>query len=123
MVEGLGGAGAHRRPRARRCRGRESELYRYLRVGHSPQHGMAAGPMAAGRAASWPRCPTPTCGRWRHYLASFNPSVADDEAHAAAQAAIAAGQAAGVPAGAAQRMFTAPAAPATTTATARACSA
>jgi len=41
-----------------------------------------------------------------HYLASFNPRVSDDEARAAAQAAIAAGQAADVPLGTAQRMFT-----------------
>jgi nicotinate dehydrogenase subunit B len=41
-----------------------------------------------------------------HYLASFSPRISDAEAQAAAQAAVAAGQAAAVPAGAAQRMFT-----------------
>jgi nicotinate dehydrogenase subunit B len=83
----------------------ESELYRYLRHGHSPLHGVAAGPMAPV-VQELTALPDADVRAMAHYLASFNASISDDEARAAAQAAIAAGQAAVVQAGAAQRMFT-----------------
>jgi len=83
----------------------EGELYRYLRVGYSPLHGVAAGPMAPV-VQELGALPDADVRAMAHYLASFSPSIPDEEANAAAQAAIAAGQAAGLQAGAAQRMFT-----------------
>jgi nicotinate dehydrogenase subunit B len=83
----------------------QGELYRYLRHGHSPLHGAAAGPMAPV-VRELGALPDTDVQAMAHYLASFNAKVTDDEARAAAQAAIAAGQAAAVQVGAAQRMFT-----------------
>ena len=80
-------------------------LYRYLRNGHSPRHGIAGGPMAEvvrelGAVADEDIRAMAT------YLASFNPAVDDAEAGARAQRAVAtaaAGQ--GRLLGSAQRMF------------------
>ena len=83
----------------------ESELYRFLRFGYSRLHGVAAGPMAPV-VQELADLPDADVRAMAHYLASFSPSVSDAQAHAGARAALVAGQAAGVEAGAAQRMFT-----------------
>ena len=80
----------------------EIELYRYLRLGYSTQHGVAAGPMApvVGQLAA---VPDEDVRAMAHYLASFNPIVGETEA---AQEVIGRAQAAGAKlAGPAQRMF------------------
>ncbi|MGH6625407.1 MAG: molybdopterin cofactor-binding domain-containing protein [Burkholderiaceae bacterium] len=83
----------------------EAELYRYLRLGHSAQHGVASGPMAPV-VKELGALPDEDVRAMAHYLASFNPKLSEAEAAAAAQAAIARGQAAaGALAGPAQRMF------------------
>jgi nicotinate dehydrogenase subunit B len=83
----------------------ERELYRYLREGHSRLHGAAAGPMAPV-VQELSALPDADVQAMAHYLASFNAPVSDEDAEAAARAAIAAGQSAGVQPGPAQRMFT-----------------
>lgn len=83
----------------------EAELFRYLRFGHSLQHGTASGPMAPviGELASVPEADVRAMA---HYLASFSPPQTAAQSQAAALAAVAAGQAVeGSLAGSAQRMF------------------
>ncbi|WP_137892889.1 molybdopterin cofactor-binding domain-containing protein [Ramlibacter sp. 2FC] len=83
----------------------EQALYRYLRFGHSAQHGVAAGPMAPV-VRELGALPDEDVRAMAHYLTSFNPKVSEDQATAAAQAAVARGQAAAQGlAGPAQRMF------------------
>jgi nicotinate dehydrogenase subunit B len=83
----------------------ESELYRYLRFGHSPLHGAATGPMATVVSELQP-LPDDDVRAMAHYLASFNPAANEVQAEAAARDAIARGQAADATlAGPAQRMF------------------
>jgi nicotinate dehydrogenase subunit B len=62
----------------------ETELYRYLRVGHSPQHGSANGPMALV-VQQLAQLPEADVRAMAHYLASFNPPP--DAARDAARAA------------------------------------
>lgn len=81
------------------------ELYRYLRLGYSTQHGVATGPMAPviGELAA---VPDEDVRAMAHYLASFNPTVGETEAAQAAQQVIGRAQAAAAElAGPAQRMF------------------
>ncbi|HEY9067420.1 MAG TPA: c-type cytochrome, partial [Burkholderiaceae bacterium] len=84
----------------------EIELYRYLRHGHSAQHGSANGPMApvVQQLAQLPEADVRAIA---HYLASLNPP-ADDAANAARAAAlIAQAERHGATRlGAAQRQFT-----------------
>lgn len=83
----------------------ESELYRYLRFGHSPLHGPATGPMAPV-ISELAALPDQDVHAMAHYLASFNPPTTDTDAQAAAQAATARSvAAAGTLTGQAQRMF------------------
>jgi nicotinate dehydrogenase subunit B len=83
----------------------EEQLFRYLRFGHSPQHGVASGPMApiVGALSTVSESDVRAMA---HYLASFSPPISEAEAAAAARAAVAAGQdvAPGL-AGPAQRLF------------------
>ena len=53
----------------------EGELYRYLRVGYSPLHGVAAGPMAPV-VQELGALPDADVRAMAHYLASFSPSIA-----------------------------------------------
>jgi nicotinate dehydrogenase subunit B len=64
----------------------EDALFRYLRFGHSREHGAATGPMAAV-VAQLGALPDTDVRAMAHYLASFNASTVD--AQAAAQAALA----------------------------------
>ncbi len=87
----------------------EDAFYRYLRDGHSPQHGAASGPMASV-VAELAALPDEDLRAMAHYLASFNPSVSEAEAEAAAQAAILEARASALTSaraapGAASRMF------------------
>jgi nicotinate dehydrogenase subunit B len=61
----------------------ETELFRYLRFGHSPQHGSASGPMAPV-VRELAQLPEADVRAMAHYLASFNPPA--DEARSAEQA-------------------------------------
>ena len=53
-----------------------AELYRYLRVGHTQQHGIAAGPMGAV-VKELSVLPDADIAAMASYLASFNPPVTD----------------------------------------------
>jgi nicotinate dehydrogenase subunit B len=80
-------------------------LYRYLRNGHSPRHGIAGGPMAEV-VRELAVVPDDDIRAMATYLASFNPAASDAQADAQAQRAVAtaaAGQ--GQLLGPAQRMF------------------
>ncbi|MBT2299451.1 molybdopterin-dependent oxidoreductase [Variovorax paradoxus] len=80
-------------------------LYRYLRNGHSPRHGIAGGPMTEV-VRELAAVPDEDIRAMATYLASFNPAASDAEASAQAQRAVAtaaAGQ--GQLLGPAQRMF------------------
>ncbi|WP_372827719.1 molybdopterin cofactor-binding domain-containing protein [Polaromonas sp.] len=68
------------------------QLYSYLRTGHSPQHGIAAGPMApvVKELAS---LPDPDIRAMAAYLASYNEPLADSEAAARARQAVLSAQA------------------------------
>ncbi len=57
----------------------EQELYRYLKHGHTEQHGVAAGPMAPV-VQELAALPDADVRAMAHYLASFNKAVATDEA-------------------------------------------
>jgi nicotinate dehydrogenase subunit B len=81
----------------------EDELFRYLRFGHTRQHGVAAGPMAPV-VRELATVPEDDVRAMAHYLASFNTPTAD--ASASAQALVEASRAATL-AGPAQRLFTA----------------
>jgi nicotinate dehydrogenase subunit B len=61
----------------------ETELFRYLRFGHSAQHGSASGPMAPV-VRELAQLPEADVRAMAHYLASFNPPA--DEARNAEQA-------------------------------------
>lgn len=80
-------------------------LYRYLRNGHSPRHGIAGGPMAEV-VRELAAVPDEDIRAMASYLASFNPAASDAQADARAQRAVAtaaAGQSQLL--GRAQRMF------------------
>lgn len=80
-------------------------LYRYLRNGHAPHHGVAGGPMAEV-VRELAAVPDADIRAMATYLASFNPASTQDAARAQAQRAVAtaaAGQ--GRLLGPAQRMF------------------
>lgn len=80
-------------------------LYRYLRNGHSPRHGMAGGPMAEV-VRELAAVPDDDIRAMATYLASFNPAASDAEASAQARRAVAAAAAGqGQLLGSAQRMF------------------
>ena len=83
----------------------ETELFRYLRFGHSAQHGSANGPMAPV-VRELAQLPESDVRAMAHYLASFNPPA--DQAHNAerATALIAAAESRGsAEPDAAQRLF------------------
>lgn len=83
----------------------ETELYRYLRHGHSAQHGAATGPMAPV-VRELAALPDEDIRAMAHYLAAFQSSTSDAQAARAAQDAVARGQAiAPALAGPTQRMF------------------
>ena len=81
------------------------ELFRYLRTGHTRQHGIAAGPMAPviqGLAA----LPDKDILAMASYLASFSQPLAEDEAvRLARQQVVGASQSAPLPGGPGQRLF------------------
>jgi len=82
-------------------------LYRYLRHGHSPQHGTAGGPMAEV-VRELAQVPDADLRAMADYLASFNAQTSEAEAGAQAQRAVAAAAAAarrGQLLGPAQRLF------------------
>lgn len=83
----------------------ETELFRYLRFGHSAQHGSASGPMAPV-VRELAQLPEADVRAMAHYLASFN-APADEVRNAKhAQALIAAAErSASVAPDAAQRLF------------------
>ena len=83
----------------------EDAFYSYLRQGHSPQHGMAGGPMA-DVVRNLQDVPEADVRAMAHYLASFGQPTTAAQAEAAATQAIATA-AAGAPQlqGPAQRMF------------------
>jgi nicotinate dehydrogenase subunit B len=67
----------------------EQELFRYLRHGHSEQHGAPAGPMAPV-VQELAKLPEEDVRAMAHYLASFNKPVAQQEARALADQLVAA---------------------------------
>ncbi len=67
----------------------EQELFRYLRFGHTEQHGVAAGPMAPV-VQELATLPEEDVKAMAHYLASFNAPVAARETLAAAGELVAA---------------------------------
>jgi nicotinate dehydrogenase subunit B len=80
-------------------------LYRYLRNGHSPQHGTAGGPMAEV-VRELAQVPDADIRAMATYLASFNAPTGETEAHAQAQRAVATAAARqGQLLGPAQRLF------------------
>jgi nicotinate dehydrogenase subunit B len=66
----------------------EQELFRYLRHGHSAQHGAAAGPMAPV-VQELAKLPEEDVRAMAHYLASFNKPVAPQQAKAMADELVA----------------------------------
>ncbi|HUG21419.1 molybdopterin cofactor-binding domain-containing protein [Piscinibacter sp.] len=83
----------------------EDELFRYLRFGHTQQHGVAAGPMAPV-VRELATVPEADVRAMAHYLASFNaPATNDPAALAHTWVATSRAQEATLP-GAAQRLFT-----------------
>ncbi len=85
----------------------EQELYRYLKHGHSEQHGVAAGPMAPV-VQELAVLPDADVRAIAHYLASFNAPVAAADAQRLAAETIAAASArAGQLVNADSRLFTA----------------
>ncbi|MFL6661019.1 MAG: molybdopterin cofactor-binding domain-containing protein [Rhizobacter sp.] len=83
----------------------EDELFRYLRFGHTAQHGVAAGPMApAVRELS--TLPETDVRAMAHYLASFHAPSSPDNTAAIAQRVQAQSRAAQIAPDAAQRLFT-----------------
>lgn len=68
-----------------------TELYRYLRVGHTQQHGIAAGPM--GDVVKELRAlPDSDIAAMASYLASFNPPITDAQSKAKALEVVAGAQ-------------------------------
>ena len=82
----------------------EEAFFRYLRHGHSPEHGVAAGPMAPV-VRSLSALPDADIQAIAQYLASFNLPTSQAQAVAVARDAIVAGQATAPLAGPAQRLF------------------
>ncbi len=82
----------------------ESELYRYLRFGHSAQHGSASGPMAPV-VQQLAQLPEADVRAMAAYLASFNTAPAGAPTAAALVAQSSARDTAALP-GPAQRLFT-----------------
>ncbi len=83
----------------------EDAFYRYLRDGHSAEHGVASGPMAQVVAAL-AALPEDDLRAMAHYLASFNPPVSQADAAAAARTVVAEARSSGrAPPDAASRMF------------------
>ena len=82
-----------------------AELYRYLRVGHTQQHGVAAGPM--GDVVKELRAlPDADISAMASYLASFNPPITDTQSQAKALEVVATAQlSAGQLLGSGQRLF------------------
>ena len=68
-----------------------AELYRYLRVGHTQQHGIAAGPMGAV-VTELGALPDADIAAMASYLASFNPPITDAQSQARAIELVAAAQ-------------------------------
>ncbi|RQO51168.1 aldehyde dehydrogenase [Variovorax sp. KBW07] len=79
-------------------------LYRYLRNGHSPRHGIAGGPMAEV-VRELAQVPDADVRAMATYLASFNPAPAAEPQALAQQAIAAAASTQGQLLGPAQRMF------------------
>ena len=68
-----------------------AELYRYLRVGYTEQHGIAAGPMGAV-VIELQALPDADITAMASYLGSFNPPITDAQSHAKALEVVAAAQ-------------------------------
>ncbi len=68
-----------------------AEFYRYLRVGYTEQHGIAAGPMGAV-VKELQALPDADITAMASYLASFNPPITDAQSHAKALEVVAAAQ-------------------------------
>ena len=82
-----------------------SELYRYLRDGHTRQHGIAAGPMAAV-VTELGALPAEDIRAMASYLASFNEPMTEQQSEQrASQQILAAQQAAAALPGPGQRLF------------------
>ena len=82
-----------------------AELYRYLRAGHTQQHGVAAGPMGAV-VKELQALPDADIAAMASYLASFNPPITDAQSQAKALEVVATAQrAAGQLLGSGQRLF------------------
>ncbi len=82
-----------------------AELYRYLRQGHTQQHGIAAGPMGAV-VKELQALPDADISAMASYLASFNPPITDAQAQAKALDVVATAQrAAPQLLGSGQRLF------------------
>ncbi|MCD6732521.1 MAG: molybdopterin-dependent oxidoreductase [Burkholderiaceae bacterium] len=82
----------------------EEAFYRYLRDGHSPLHGAAAGPMGPV-VAELAALADEDVRAMAHYLASFNPPLTEEQANAAARTAVVEAQASAAPPSSASRMF------------------
>ncbi len=81
------------------------ELYRYLRSGHTLQHGIAGGPMAQV-VRDLANMPDSDLSAMATYLASFNPAASDETAATQArEAVVRAANSQGQLLGPAQRMF------------------
>jgi len=83
----------------------EDALFRYLRFGHAPHHGVAAGPMAPV-VRELATVPESDVRAMAHYLASFNGATSDAQAEAVAQAAVARSRSSSIAPDAAGRLFT-----------------
>jgi len=68
-----------------------AELYRYLRVGHTQQHGIAAGPMGAV-VKELSALPNSDIAAMASYLASFNVPITDEQSQAKALEVVASAQ-------------------------------
>ncbi|HEX7932964.1 MAG TPA: cytochrome c, partial [Paraburkholderia sp.] len=82
----------------------EDELFRYLRFGHAPLHGVAAGPMAPV-VADLAALPDSDIRAMATYLASLNPLEANVDAAAMARQYEAASAIAGAPSSVGARLF------------------
>ncbi len=82
-----------------------AELYRYLRVGHTQQHGIAAGPMGAV-VKELSALPDADISAMAQYLASFTAPITDTQSQTRAMEVVAtAQQNAGALLGSGQRLF------------------
>jgi nicotinate dehydrogenase subunit B len=82
----------------------EDELFSYLRFGHAPLHGVAAGPMAPV-VADLAALPDSDIRAMANYLASLNPVEANVDAAAMARQYEHASAITGMPAGVGARLF------------------